>query len=135
MVFKGKSLELADAIKAQVESGDTTLPNDAVRALVKEQRTLQAQFLCLVRKLQREAGISEAEIRAIERAEEARNLPGGGALWHAEIFETRSTEDLDELAAAGLEELLRIVDPPMARARITEILPTRSEPSFRNHFI
>jgi hypothetical protein len=110
-VSKEKSLQLAGAIKTQVETGDAALPNDEVKALVREQRTLQAQFLCLLRKLQREAGISEAEIRAIERAEESRNLPGGGQLWHAEIFETRSTEELDELAAVALHELLGVVDP------------------------
>ena len=110
-VSKEKSLQLANAIKAQVETGDAKLPNDAVKALVKEQRSLQAQLLCLIRRLQRESGISESEIRAAERAEEARKLPGGGEVWHAQIFETRSTEDLDELAATALKNLRSVVDP------------------------
>lgn len=97
--------------------GDLERPNETVRRLVKEQRKLQADLLRLIRTLQRTVGISEAEIRAIERAAEADQLPSGDAFWRAQVLETRPTEDLDALAAVGLDRLLANVDPEWLRTQ------------------
>ena len=66
--IKTKARELSAAIKTQVATGDHQKPNDTVRRLSRELRKLLADQLRLVRLVQRAHGISEAEIRAVERA-------------------------------------------------------------------
>ena len=77
VVSEAKTRELTAAIKTQAATGDLDRPNETVRQLAKEQRKLQADFLRLIRKLERAIGVSEAEVRAIERAKEAEALPSG----------------------------------------------------------
>jgi len=75
-------------------------------------RRLQAEFLCELRRVQRIAGMSEAQIRAIERVYESERQPhDNGGYWHDQVLQSRPTEDLDELSASGLERLLCNVDP------------------------
>lgn len=109
--IEAKVREVSAAIKAQVSTGDRGQPNEVVRNLVNEARKLQAEFNKELRRLQRAAGISEAEIRAVERAYEAERLPHGDDYWHHQVLQARATEDLDAQAAAGLERLLGLVDP------------------------
>lgn len=130
-VSEAKARELTDAIKEQVATGDVEQPNEAVRRLVKEHRKLQADFLRLIRTLQRTVGITEAEIRAIERAAEADQLPGGEDFWRAQVLQSRATEDLNALAAVGLQRLLRIVDPEWLRVEAQKEYHLSS--SFLNH--
>lgn len=111
-----KAKEFAAAIKMQVASGNAALPSEAIGRLVKEQEVLQEQFDELLRIFQTAAGISEEEIAAIERAEQAKKLPSGDELWHNEVLQTRPTEDLDDLIDVGLENVLRLVDPRWLRA-------------------
>jgi len=108
---EAKGREISTAIKAQVAAGDRERPGVTVQRLVKEMRNLQAQFLWELRRVQRIAGISEAEIRAVERTYESERQPhDNGGYWHDEVLQSRSSEDLDELSASGLENLLRCVD-------------------------
>lgn len=111
-----KAKEFAAAIKMQVASGNAALPSEAIERLVKEQEVLQEQFDELLSIFQTAAGISEEEIAAIERAEQAKKLPSGDELWHNEVLQTRPTEDLDDLIDVGLENVLRLVDPRWLRA-------------------
>jgi hypothetical protein len=112
---EAKVLEISAAIKAQVATGDAGQPNETVKKLVREARKLEADFKHQLRLLQRTCGISESEIRAIERAEEKKRLPSGDALWHDQVLQSRATEDLDVLAESGLETLLALVDPEWLR--------------------
>jgi len=115
---EAKAREISAAIKTQVATGDRDRPGPTVRRLVGEARKLQVEFLRELRRVQRSAGISEAEIRAIERAYEAERLPSDNrGYWHNEVLKARSTEDLDDLAALGLESLLRNVDRSWLRAQ------------------
>jgi len=82
---------------------------------VREARKLQAEFKRQLRLLQRTCGLSEAEIRAVERAQEKERLPSGDAFWYDQVLQSRATEDLDELAESGLARLLETVDPGWLR--------------------
>lgn len=110
-LIEAKDQALSAAIKAQVDSGQSDRPNEKVLALVKEGRKAHADFLRELRRIQRQAGISEANIRAVERAREAEFIPTGTEYWYRDVFEARPTEDLDWFAETGLEKLLRIVPP------------------------
>lgn len=113
---EAKTQELSAAIKAQVAAGDRSQPNETVRRLVKDLRKLQADFLRQVRLLQRAHGISEAEIRAIERVREAQLLPeSDDQYWRTEIERTRTSESLDAIVEPGLERLLSRIDPEWLR--------------------
>jgi len=126
---EAKAREISAAIKAQVSVGDRERPGETVRRLVTGARKLQAEFLREVRHLQRSAGISEAEIRAIERAYESERLPRDtGGYWHNQVLQARSSDDLDHEAAVGLESLLRRVDPKWLRAQAEK--PYRLQDSF-----
>ena len=70
-----------------------------------------------MRRVQRGAGISEAELRAIEKAKGARfQRDGDKQLWRTQIEQVDGSHDLDELAAAGLTQLLRLVSPTWLQA-------------------
>jgi hypothetical protein len=87
--------------------------------LVKEGRKLRADFLRQLRVLQRTIGISEKEIRAIERARDAELLPpGDNRFWRTEVEQVplSESEDLDDLANTGLERLLARVSQEWLRA-------------------
>jgi hypothetical protein len=116
VLLDNKAKEFAAAVKVQVASGDATLPSRKIEQLVKEQELLQEQFDQLLRTFQSATGISEQEIEAIEKAEQAKKLPRGDELWHDEVLQTRPTEDLDDLLDVGLENLLRLIDPQWLRA-------------------
>jgi len=120
LASEAKVLEISAAIKAQVTGGDTGLPNETVKRLVREARKLQADSKRQLRLLQRNCGISEAEICAIERALERERLPSGDAFWHDQILQSRATEDLDELAESGLAQLLANIDPDWLRREATK---------------
>jgi hypothetical protein len=81
-----------------------------------------------MRNLHLSAGISDAEIEAAERAQDAERLPTGTDYWHRQILETRATEDLDACAESGLENLRRRVDPKWLRDQAQN--PYRLGPSF-----
>ena len=53
--------ELSAEIKSQIYKGDCGPPNDAVRALVKKARQLQARTLWELRRVTRGLGITEAQ--------------------------------------------------------------------------
>lgn len=69
-----------------------------------------------IRLLQKVHGISEAEIRAIERARDAALLPKGKDLWRAQVERVQPTGHLDDYAQVALERLLHLVDPDWLRA-------------------
>ena len=70
-----------------------------------------------MRGVQRIIGVSEAELRAIEKAKHARSQSDGEKnLWRTEIEQVAGSHDLDELAAAGLTQLLRLVPPAWLQA-------------------
>jgi len=72
-----------------------------------------------VRALQRKIGISEKEIRAIERAREAELLPpADDRFWRIQVEQVLPSEsgDLDKLAQAGLERLLAKTNPEWLRS-------------------
>jgi hypothetical protein len=113
-----KAQELGAAIKAQMAARDGTTPNRVVRRLVREARKVQADFLREVRRVQSALGISEAEIRAIERAHDAQLLPPtDGRFWRTQIEQTLASEseDLDGLAETGLKRLLTQVNAAWLR--------------------
>ena len=83
---------------------------------MKEARQLHAAFSRQLYLLQCAHGISEREIRAIERAREAELLPKGNELWRAQVEEVRATDDLDGMAQSALERLTRQVNPQWLRA-------------------
>jgi hypothetical protein len=128
---EAKTYELTAAMKAQVATGDRERPNDTVRQLVSEQRALQAKFLQTIRKLQRIAGITEAQVRAIERAEEAARLPAGKDFWRTQILQAKSTEDLDGLARIAYERLSRTIDRKWLEVQAQQ--PFRLGASFRDN--
>lgn len=98
---------------------------------MQQSRKLQADFLRELRRVQRAAGISEAEIRAFERANEAARLPRDpDGYWHEKVLQARSTENLDELAAAALEALLLFTEPEWIEAQARK--PYRLNDSFLN---
>ena len=106
-----KQKELTLAIKAQTASGDAGPPNESVRLLMAQSRKAKADFLRGIRRLQRSFGISESEIRAFERAEDQKHRSLGEDYWHHQIVDTEGTDDLDELASKGLEQLTTLVNP------------------------
>ena len=110
-----KIKEMIAAIKAQIESGSTDGPNETVRQLSRESRTLRAKFLCELRNLRRAHGVSERELRTFERALDGIHDPSGAQYWRAEVEDTPAMEDLDALAAVGYEQLLLLVDPVWLR--------------------
>jgi hypothetical protein len=61
-------------------------------------------------------GISEAEIRAIERARDAALLPRGNEFWRAQVERVQPTGHLDDYVPVALERLLHLVDPNWLRA-------------------
>src|SRR5579872_392920 len=136
---EAKATEFSNAIKTQIAQGDNDRPNEAVRRLVKEARKLRADFLKQLRTLQRTIGISEAEIRAIEHAQEFELLPrADGRFWRTEIEQVppNESQDLDELAKTGLERLLAHVDPQWLRLEAQK--PYRLQSAFLNnplHFV
>ncbi len=113
---EAKIQEVRSATKAQVAAGDSGPPNETVRRLMKELRKLHADCLRQIRLLQRAHGISEAEIRAIERARESEALPSGDEFWRTQVEETQATDDLDASAQSGIERLIGQIDPEWLRA-------------------
>jgi hypothetical protein len=107
---EAKVLEFSAAVKAQVAAGGKG-PNETVRRLLQELQELRANLSSEIRRLQSSAGISEAEIQAVEDTYEADRLPRGQEFWHRQVLQIRPTEDLDAQAESGLEALLGLVDP------------------------
>ncbi len=117
------------AIKAQAPA-DGEPPNDEVRAAVREVSKAKALFGWELRKLRMAAGISGVDLRAYERAEEARLLPSGDAFWLDQVLSSRSTEDLDALTASALDQLLPRVPKEWLLREANK--PYRLGESFRN---
>jgi hypothetical protein len=128
LASEAKVLEITAAIKAQVASGDTGRPNEEINRLVKEARQLRARSLREMRRLLRNFGISEKQVRDYEKAVEAKRLPAGGDYWHHQILSSRSTEDLDRMTAVALMRLLPLVDQDWLRAESEK--PYRLESQF-----
>jgi hypothetical protein len=103
-----KSAALSRAIKAQETSGDLGPPNAEVLRLYREARPLLARLHRGVRQLQRQAGIPNALIEAIERSQLP---PTDDRYWRTQVEEVPPSESLDEAAPRGFEQLLRVVDP------------------------
>jgi DNA-binding transcriptional MerR regulator len=96
----------------QVASGGPNRPGEKVEQIYREYRKLQADYLRQVRALQRSAGISEAEIRAIERARDKSQLPNcPDSMWRAELSQTDNVTDMDPMVRYAVERLTSLVDP------------------------
>jgi hypothetical protein len=113
-----KAGEFSNAIKAEVAAGGNQ-PGETVRRTLRELRKLRADLLRQVRSLQRTVGISEGEIRALERELDAQLLPAPDqTFWRAQVEDipASQSDDLDDLAQIGLEQLLGRIDPKWLRA-------------------
>lgn len=99
---------MSAVIKTQVATSNEVGPGKAVLAIYGETRKLRADFLRHIRCLQREAGISEKEMRAIERAHDLEGLPDSDhELWREEIEQVPSSRNLDDLAHNAVIQLTR----------------------------
>lgn len=125
---ESKVFEISAAVKAQVATGDGSGPNETVRKLVRELEELRAALSSEIRQIQESAGISEAEIEAVERAYEAERMPSGSDLWQHQILRIKATENLDTQTESGLEALLRFVNPKWLREQAQK--PYRLGPAF-----
>lgn len=132
-LYTAKASELSAAIKAQIATGSVKEPNETVLGLQRECRKLSADFQRAIRHLQRAAGISEREIRELERIENSGLIPGlEFRLSRCEIEDVQpDSEDLDVLLKTGLDELLRLVDPEWLEAEARK--PYRLGASFLNN--
>ena len=95
---------------------------------------MRADFLRQLRVLQRSVGITEKEMRAIDRARDAELLPpSDDRFWRLQIEQIPPFEsgDLDELAATGLERLLARVKPGWLRKQGDN--PYRLRSAYLNH--
>lgn len=81
-----------------------------------------------IQSLQKAHGISEADIRAIERARLAALLPKGNEFWRAQVEQVQPTGDLDDYALPAIERLLPQIDPDWLRAEAQK--PYRLGPQF-----
>jgi hypothetical protein len=128
-LVEAKTGELSSAIKAQADSGHGSRPSEAIRQLTQEARNLKADLLRQVRLLQHVHGITEAQIRAIERARDSERLPcHDERYWRSQIEDTPPMQYLDDIAEAGLDQLLRTVDPEWLRTESRR--PYRLGPNF-----
>lgn len=112
--FETKARELSAAIKAQVATADSDRPSELVRTLAKQLRKAKADWLRQIRIIQRTVGISERQIRALEKLQGAKALPNFDLrFWRDQVedFPGSKSSDLDAMAQAGFERLLSLVDP------------------------
>ena len=124
-----KIQEFSAAVKAQVASGDASRPDETVQTLHRQMRKLQADFQRQLRLLQRQVGISQAEIRNIERAGMERLLPDGAdILWRDEIENAPSNRDMDPMAERAIAQFADIVNPDWLLAEAKK--PYRLQRSF-----
>ena len=128
-----KSQELAAAIKAQVATGNATTPNETVLRIVEESRQVHADFLRELRRVTREIGVSEAEVRAMERARDAQLLPAERPtrFWRSEIEQCSPSGFLDDLVEPAVEQLVDLVDPKWLRSEAAK--PYRLGADFLGH--
>jgi hypothetical protein len=130
--IEAKVREFSAAIKAQVASGN---PDESqLLALKREFQKLNADYHQEEQCLLQAMGISEEEIQAIERARVAEALPRGNEYWHHQVFQVRPAEDLDILAAFGLERLLSKVNLTWLRAEAQNLIASDLLSSL-SHFI
>ncbi|MBL8240696.1 MAG: hypothetical protein JNM66_24975 [Bryobacterales bacterium] len=98
-------------------------------ALVKEYRSASARTLCETRRLLRRVGISERQLREIERLQDEKHKPTGSAWWVEQVYESRATENLDEMTAAALDSVLPHVDQDWLASEAKK--PYRLDEAFR----
>jgi hypothetical protein len=108
-----KAVELAAAIKAQVASGKGAIPGQEVKRLAKECDRIHSSFRRELHRVQREIGLSETEIRAIEQKRDASSLPAEADtnFWRADIEQFSPTGYIDDLIEPAMTRLLSRVDP------------------------
>lgn len=95
----------------KVASGDNSGPSSVVRGLYLEARKLRADYLRQLRLLQKQAGVSEAQLRAIERERYKISIPNEADwLWRAEIETAPSTADMDVFARRAMVRLVPSID-------------------------
>lgn len=98
------------------------MPSDEVRRLQQELRALSVEVRRELRRVQRIIGISEAELGAMEEAKRERpQSDDQKKLWRIEIEQVDGSHDLDELAAAGLMQLLRLAPPEWLRREAQKV--------------
>lgn len=110
-----KVAQVAAAVKQQVQSGECRNPSELVKRLVLEAKAISNQYEPLLQKLQEATGVTEEEILAMEREERSEMLPFNQSMWRDQILQSRSTADLDDLAAEALYQLSARVDPKWLR--------------------
>jgi hypothetical protein len=90
---------------------------------------MQAGILRQIRILQRSHGISEAQIRVIERAREKQLLPpSDDRFWRTQVERAPATDNLDDAAESGFERLMNLVDPKWLSAEAQK--PYRLDSAF-----
>lgn len=115
--FDTKARELRRAIKSQIASGANDLPDAGVARLTTELRNIRARILRQERLLRQEIGISEADLRKIERLRDSQNSPKfDNRFWRAQIEDVPESEDLDSLLRNGFQQLIQLFDPKWLRA-------------------
>jgi hypothetical protein len=86
-------------------------------------RVLHARCRRELRRVQQLVGVSESQLRALEKAKVARfqKPDTEKKLWRSEIEYVHGSHDLDELAATGLTQLLRLVPAAWLRTEAQKI--------------
>jgi hypothetical protein len=110
-----KIAQVAAAIKQQVRLGENGGPSELVRRLVLEAKGISDRYEPLLQQLQKDAGVTEEELLAMEREELSEKLHFSQSMWRDQILRSRSTADLDELAAEALDQLSARVSPKWLR--------------------